>query len=150
MLGQFDTAAALSLEAEIALGKQNPFELRNLQFAVRMVDGRVISEPTSVLQPYMEYIRTTLSTTMDVGAAYDQKPEHLSKRLYDTHDLWHLLMDLNGAPERRFFLGPKFLVLNPAQGTQFKRLVQVARAKISKTAAPVQTGDLTVREVPYT
>lgn len=145
MLQAFDSVKP-DLREGIKHAKTNPIEIGNQSAEFVSPDGFVMADPEFALQPFEGFLEASV-TEGNFGTMYDHLPDAMSLALYGTHDLWYLLMRLNGAASRGDFRGPTLRFYRPeaAAGVLLDALKQVRRRIAS---APSQrAGDLALRPV---
>ena len=150
MFRNYDSSQAVDLLDEVALARKNPIEIGQLHARIVEPGGLTMADPEWALQPVLGLLRETATEVIAIGRQYDHLPDLLSRALYGTHDLWPLLMHLNGAGTRAEFRGPRARVVSPASGPQLLRALRFARARAQAADARgiPAAGDLTVRAVP--
>jgi hypothetical protein len=151
IFAQYDEPAiSPDLPGEVAAAASSPIEVSNFYSLVTMPGGIRIAEPIWLLDDLVPYIQANLTTTGSYGAQYDYLPDSLSKDLYGAHDLWPLLMALNGVSAREDFVGPTFVVLRTAAAATLRQAFALAAKRAAAdTAAAAPAADLTLIPVPY-
>ena len=145
MLTAFDSVKPDLLDG-IKHAKTNPIEIANQSFTFVDSNGFAMTDPEFALQPFEGSLEASIAES-NFGTVYDHLPDAMSFALYGTHDLWYLLMRLNGASVRGEFRGPVLRFYQPsiASGILLNAMKQVRR-RIA-TVTPIQTQDLTLRPV---
>lgn len=136
------------LRDEIAASKTNPLEPGRQYARVVGLDGLEMSDPEWELAPLAPLLET-MADEADFGDAYDGLPDKFSKDLYDTHELWLVLMYINGAKHRGEFRGPRLKYIRAASTAELLAIIRfgVARAQAADADGLQQVTDLTVRQV---
>ena len=151
MFESYDVSSlSADLAADLASAAKSPVEVS--QFCVPCYEpgGVLIADPELTLELVLPLIADTMTEVINVGSAYDYLPDNLSYALYGAHDLWPLLLRLNGAAIRADFVGPTFTTVRQASAGLLLDALKLARTvrALRVGSGPVAYGDLTVRKIP--
>lgn len=110
--------------------------------------GMEMADPEWTLQPVLPLLDQYIETG-EFGDTYNYLPDIMSKKLYGTHELWPLLMHINGVANRADFVGPKIKYFRPTAGTVILSALKFARDRMEKANAKEipEVADLTIRRV---
>ena len=145
MLEAFDSVKPDLIDG-IKHARTNPIEIANMSSSFVDTGGFVMADPEFALQPYEGFLEASIAES-DFGTLYDHLPDVMSFALYGTHDLWYLLMRLNGASVRGEFRGPVLRFYQPGVVSGIL-MTAMKQAKRRVASAPVpQMEDLTLRPV---
>jgi hypothetical protein len=148
LLSKYNSSSA-DIPEEIEKAAVNPTVVaRQYAHFVQESTGLKMAEPEWCLSPLAPLL-DTMSVVGDFGNSYDYMPDKMSFELYGTHELWPILMRLNGALERSDFRGPKLMYVKQDSAGQLLDMLRfgVARAERTDEASMLTIGDLTVRKV---
>lgn len=95
---QFDSADMATLEESITHSKENPFLMDKFSDKLRTTidgEGCLVNEPANILSSLVWMLEPFL---VEEPLPDNEKymPERTSKRLYNSHDFWFVLMLING------------------------------------------------------
>ena len=145
MLEAYDSAKP-DIRDSIAHAKTNPIEVGSQAGEFVDPQGFTMADPELTLTPFEGFLADYV-LTVEYGSTYDGLPDVLSHALYRTHDLWYLLMRLNGASTRADFRGPTLKVFDPvAVGAGVLDALKAAKKRVDRSAV-IATEDLTLRPV---
>ena len=137
------------LRAEIKESAKNPTVIaRQYGHFLQAGTGLLMSDPEWCLAPLAPLL-DGMAEEKDFGTAYDYMPDRMSYELYGTHELWPILLRLNGAEGRHAFVGPRLRYIRADSIGRFLEMLRfgVARAERADSRPPLEAGNLTVREV---
>lgn len=142
----YDSSQA-DLVDEIASAKTNPLE-PGRQYATFVASGVEMSDPMWEMAPLAPLL-DTMTDQADFGEQYDYLPDKMSKELYGTHELWLILMYINGAKNRGEFRGPTLKFIRGGQTNQLLQMIRfgVTNAAVADAGGIEVVEDLTVRTV---
>jgi hypothetical protein len=143
---QYDSTSP-DLVDEVALAAKNPLEIGR-QYKQLVVGATTITDPQWEMSGIDSLLDTMVSTD-DFGTQYDFLPDKMSSELYDTHELWAILMRINGARTRADFRGPKLKYVTSGYTGQLLAMLAMGQkraAAADKKGIPTLE-DLTVRKV---
>ena len=147
LLSKYNSSSADILE-EIEKASENPTVVsRQFSHFVQAETGLTMVDPEWCLAPLAPFL-DEMSFTGDFGTTYDHLPDKMSFEIYGTHELWPLLLKMNGATGRHNFRGPKLRYVRSEYAPRLLEMLRfgLARAERIDASKPV-VGDLTVREV---
>lgn len=146
MFESYDPASPDLLD-EIAKAKGSIVNIGELH-QLYTLSGMSMADPEWTLQPLLPLLES-YTETGDFGDTYNYLPDIMSKRLYGTHELWPILMHLNGVGNRAEFVGPKIKYLRPTAGTVILNMLKFGRDRMEKINARgvPEIKDLTIRRV---
>ena len=132
---------------EIAAATSNPLE-PGRQHSHFTIGGVTMADPEWDLAPLAPLLET-MTEEIDFGDKYDFQPDKLSFDIYGTHELWVVLLRINGAAGRHEFRGPKLKIIRPTWIGQLVDMLRfgVKRAEREDINGVEVIGNLTVRTV---
>ena len=135
------------IRAEIAEAAGNPLEPGRLHSHFS-TNGVEMADPEWDMSPLAPLLDTMIEE-MDFGDTYDYQPDKLSFDVYGTHELWIVLLRINGAVGRHEFRGPKLKIVKPSWASQLVDMIRfgVKRAEREDSNGVEAIGNLTVRTV---
>jgi hypothetical protein len=135
------------LRDEITAAKTNPLE-PGRQYRTFAIGGVAMKDPEWEMEPLAPLLDTMYAEN-DFGTTYDYMPDKLSHELYGTHELWLILMRINGAKHRGEFVGPVLRYIRPAYAADLLQMVRfgVTQAAVADASGIQVVDDLTVRTV---
>ena len=111
-LGRYRSAAFQTIEEELENSKTNPLVVGYTYNLINMInnpDVENIGGYDTLFNIYLPLIRSRWSFEFTApDSRYDYWPERLSYDLYDTEDVWYILMRLNSVFTRNDFVGSRF------------------------------------------
>jgi len=151
MLHSYDvTSLSADLVDDARNASKSPIETSRFCVPCYEVGDELIVDPETTVELVLPLIEETMVEQIKVGDRWDCLPDNLSYALYGAHDLWPLLLRLNGATNRADFKGPVFRIVSPSlvgpllEALRLCRSVQVNRLR----ETPAVYGDLTLRRIP--
>ena len=148
-MGIFSTydSSQPDLVDEVAAAKTNPME-PGRQYRTFVLGGVEMKDPEWEMGPLAPLLET-MTDVMDFGTTYDYMPDKLSFELYGTHELWLVLLYINGAKHRGEFVGPALKYIRPAFSADLLQLIRfgVTQAAVADAAGVQVVDALTVRTV---
>ena len=133
---------------DIESAKTNPVVIaRQHRHFVQAETGATMSDPEWDLAPLAPLLEE-MADEADFGSDYDMLPDKMSKELYDTHELWPVLMRLNKVATRHDFRGPRLRFIRPDLAGKLLAMLRfgITRAETADASIP-RVGNLTVRKV---
>ena len=104
------------LVSYIAEGKRNKYNRSTIDNVIRIGDS--LFSIGTMFDKYYNFIvneATTVTLNDKEAISYKYNPKKLSKDLYDTEELWHLILSLNNiASEQEFVDLVKIKILKPS------------------------------------
>ena len=141
---------APDLIVEVQEAKSNPLVVSRQYrvFSDTRYTDLLIADPEIATKPLEPYFKE-MTTQMDFGTDYDYMPDKMSFELYGTHELWPLLLNLNGATHRGEFKGPTLKYISPLHIGALLSIFKfgVKRATEDNEVNIPQYTDLTVKKV---
>jgi hypothetical protein len=146
ILSKYNSNSA-DLKDEIALAFINPLEIS------RQYSHFLDSYGLSIASPIMEIANlfpliTLMVDSANVGNTYDYNPDKMSNDTYGTHELWPLLLRVNGVPSRAEFTGPILYYIKPIYIGQLLNILAKG-VQLTKNADlnPKSIANLTIKEI---
>jgi hypothetical protein len=145
VLQAFDSTKPDLVDSQVHAAS-NPLEISHQ--CARFLDpaGVEMFDPEMAVAPFDGALEVQIDEA-DFGTKYDCLPEALCFDLYGTHDLWYMLMRINGATTRSEFVGPrlKFYRAVSSSGTLLDAL-KLAKRRVDATPV-LAAEDLTIKRV---
>ena len=147
IFSQYDSSSA-DLVEEVQRSKTSILNIARQHRHFVEASGAQMSDPEWDLAPLAALFEEK-AMSADFGAKYDHMPDKMSKELYDTHELWPLLLRLNGAVDRASFKGPLLRFIRSDLAGSIVPLMRFGAARAARADAlgVPDVGDLTVRRV---
>lgn len=135
------------IRAEITEAATNPLE-PGRQHSHFSIGGVEIADPEWDMTPLAPLLDTMIEE-LDFGDTYDYQPDKLSFDVYGTHELWVVLLRINGAAGRHEFRGPKLKIIKPSWTSQLVDMIRfgVKRSEREDANGVEAIGNLTVKTV---
>ena len=123
---KYDSANFPYINESIDHYKDNPFIVDNftnkLVININSEYTALISEPDSIIKDLLEVFDDYILTkVLPIDEYY--KPEQTSKRLYDSHDLWYILLLLNDCMSVKDFNMNTYKYIDPDQIGQISKFL---------------------------
>lgn len=131
-----DSAGVVDLKEQVNAYVKNIYDCNNIHGRFINHEGYEITNPESELDKFSAFLEQYIITVeMDDYDPFKYKPDYMAKSLYDTHDLWFLLLKINNCRDRMEFTGPKYRIIDPSNVSKVidflnKCIFSVSRQKI--------------------
>jgi hypothetical protein len=141
-----DTGTTQDILEEYTNNKDSTIEIMNHQKKIIDEYGRQFSNPRFEFDDMFSLIKESMIETINGGNEFISRPEQLSFALYNTHDLWYLLLRLNNCLSRKDFKGPLFKVIKNSSIPDLLVILKNSQLKV-KSSTPTIYKDLTIRKI---
>lgn len=139
----------VSIPEDIEQAKTNRLVIgRHHTHFIESQSGMKMSSPEWTFKPFAGML-DLIQLRADFGTEYDYVPDKMSFELYGTHELWPLLLHINGVTDRSMFRGPTLQYIDPVYKSTIEGMMHFSliRAERSDKLGIPDLGNLTVREV---
>lgn len=132
---------AYNLQGLISEGKANQYNLRECSTLIQ-IGNNVVVGGGCVFDKYIDFIQNetvTVSLTAQEQVEYKYRPKRLSLYLYNTEELWYLLLKLNNVSSEIEFKPKKVKVLHPDKLSILNQILIVSDDEITKNHTEIET-----------
>lgn len=144
-----DSGKVQDIIEEYQLAKNSIIEVQSHQKKIIDEMGNTFKNPQFQFDPFLDLIKETMLLKVNGNHEFDYKPEHLSYTLYGSHDLWYLLLRLNGCMSRNDFIGPIFNVIKMENINDVLNILRSSQRTVEKSSI-YEYKDLTIRPIKTT
>ena len=124
----------------ISEGKANQYNLRECSTLIQ-IGNNVIVGGGCVFDKYIDFIQNetvTVALTPQEQVDYRYRPKKLSLYLYNTEELWYLLLKLNNVSSEIEFKPKRVKVLHPDKLSILNQILIVTDDEISKNHIDIE------------
>jgi hypothetical protein len=147
ILSQYNSSAT-DLPQEIKFSKTNLLENSKQSTKIQLDDNITMLNPEWNL-PILSSLINEMVKTENFNTKYDYLPDKLSFDMYGTHELWQILMHINGANTRIEFIGPELKFIDTWYIPRLLDILKFGRNRVEKSNLNtiLRYQNLTIKEV---
>lgn len=124
----------------IDMGRENPYNLRDCS-TLTQIGQSILTVGGGVFDKYIDFIKAAcvrVNLTSEEQVKYRYQPKQLSYDLYQTEELWFLLLRLNNLGSEIDFKPKKIWVLSPENLDLLNQILIINEEKIQSNHVEIQ------------